>query len=315
MAKSKGKLIPIIDLFAGPGGLGEGFSAFQSADSRQPFRVSLSIEKDAYAHRTLTLRSFFRQFEPGSAPDAYYDYLRKADDPESIRRKSLFEAFPEQASRAETSSLLAELGKDDRPVIRERIRNALDGHEDFVLLGGPPCQAYSVMGRSRNRGNPNYEATTDKRQRLYVEYLQVLADHHPAVFIMENVKGLLSATLDNQQIFERILDDLYSPCQAVLREGRGLADGRRRTRYSLFSLMQGTNGDDADVRRFIIRMERHGIPQARHRLIVVGVRNDLAMGSMPPLFESERVSIKRVICGLPEVRSGLSREEDDVVTL
>jgi DNA (cytosine-5)-methyltransferase 1 len=312
MAKSKGKVIPIIDLFAGPGGLGEGFSAFQSVNGRQPFRVTFSIEKDAYAHRTLTLRSFFHQFEPGSAPDAYYHYLRKADEPEPIRRKSLFDAFPEQASRAETLSLLAELGKDDGRVIRERIRNALGGHEDFVLLGGPPCQAYSVMGRSRNRGNPNYEATADKRQRLYVEYLQVLADHHPAVFIMENVKGLVSATLQNQRIFQRILDDLHSPCQAVLREGRELADGRRRTRYSLLPLMQGTNGDEADVRRFIIRMERHGIPQARHRLIVVGVRNDLAMGSMPPLFESERVSIKRVICGLPEVRSGLSREEDDV---
>lgn len=70
------------------------------------------------------------------------------------------------------------------------------------------------MGRSRNSGNPNYRATEDKRQRLYVEYLQVLADHHPAIFIMENVKGLLSATLENQRIFERILEDLHSPCEA-----------------------------------------------------------------------------------------------------
>lgn len=103
---------------------------------------------------------------------------------------------------------------EDALAVRERINRSLHGSTDFVLLGGPPCQAYSVMGRSRNSGNPNYRATEDKRQRLYVEYLQVLADHHPAIFIMENVKGLLSATLENQRIFERILEDLHSPCEA-----------------------------------------------------------------------------------------------------
>ena len=56
------KTVPIIDLFAGPGGLGEGFAAFQTADGYQPFKIALSIEKDTYAHQTLTLRSFFRQF-------------------------------------------------------------------------------------------------------------------------------------------------------------------------------------------------------------------------------------------------------------
>ena len=92
-AKKKGRTIPIIDLFAGPGGLGEGFSAFQASDGRQSFHIALSIEKDPYAHRTLTLRSFFRQFEPGNAPTGYYDYLRKADEPD--RRKRLFAAYSE----------------------------------------------------------------------------------------------------------------------------------------------------------------------------------------------------------------------------
>lgn len=220
MAKRRGKSVPIIDLFAGPGGLGEGFSAFQSPDGRSPFHVALSIEKDRYAHQTLTLRAFFRQFPPGKAPAEYYDYLRlAAEEPEMDRRKRLFAAWPSAAERAEATALLAELGVDDPAAIRERISQALEGHGEFILLGGPPCQAYSVMGRSRNSGNPNYKATEDTRQRLYVEYLQVLADHHPAIFVMENVKGLLSATLENQRIFERILDDLRSPCEAVLREG------------------------------------------------------------------------------------------------
>ncbi|MDE2320626.1 MAG: DNA cytosine methyltransferase [candidate division NC10 bacterium] len=304
------KTIPIIDLFAGPGGLGEGFAAFQTADGCQPFKIALSIEKDTYAHQTLVLRSFFRHFPPEAVPEEYYVYLRKADEPEPHRRSRLFDAYPEQARRAADTALFAELGVEDGLAVRERINRSLHGYTDFVLLGGPPCQAYSVMGRSRNRGNPGYNATEDKRQRLYVEYLQVLADHHPAIFIMENVKGLLSATLENQRIFERILEDLRSPCEAVAREGRSLADGRYRTRYNLLSLVQSGNGNTEDLHRFIIRMERYGIPQARHRLIILGVRSDLNAENVAALPESNPITVKEVISDLPQVRSGLSRQED-----
>jgi DNA (cytosine-5)-methyltransferase 1 len=75
------------------------------------------------------------------------------------------------------------------------------------LIGGPPCQAYSLAGRSRNKGSQGIDPNTDIRQRLYVEYLQILADHCPAVFIMENVTGLLSAKVDNKPIFHCILED------------------------------------------------------------------------------------------------------------
>lgn len=312
MFNQKGKGIPIVDLFAGPGGLGEGFSAFRTSDDNLPFHITLSIEKELYAHRTLTMRSFFRQFPYGKAPVEYYDYLRQTDEPELARRKRVFDAWPEEAKRAEATALLAELGREESLSIREQIAAALEGQGEFILLGGPPCQAYSIMGRSRNSGNPQYIATEDKRQRLYVEYLQVLADHHPAVFIMENVKGLLSATLEDQRIFERILDDLRSPCDAVLREDRNLADGRRRTRYNLFAIGCNGNGNAEDLHRFIVRMEKHGIPQARHRLIILGIRSDLEVWKIPVLPESDPVAISRVISDLPQVRSGLSREEDNI---
>ena len=74
------KTVPVIDLFAGPGGLSEGFVAFQTTDGCQPFEIALSIKKDTYAHQTLTLRSFFRQFAPGIAPEAYYTYLHSPCD-------------------------------------------------------------------------------------------------------------------------------------------------------------------------------------------------------------------------------------------
>ena len=70
--------IPVIDLFAGPGGLGEGFSAY-ARDGKPAFHIRLSIEKDAQAHATLELRSFFRQFPRHRIPEQYYDFLRDAN--------------------------------------------------------------------------------------------------------------------------------------------------------------------------------------------------------------------------------------------
>lgn len=63
----------VVDLFAGPGGLAEGFSSFEDGDGNKPFQVTLSVEKEASAHRTLQLRAFLRQFE--ELPDEYYDAL------------------------------------------------------------------------------------------------------------------------------------------------------------------------------------------------------------------------------------------------
>jgi hypothetical protein len=66
---------PVIDLFAGPGGLGEGFSSLTN-HGKSAFRVALSIEMDTFAHQTLELRSFFRQFGTGKVPSEYYSFLR-----------------------------------------------------------------------------------------------------------------------------------------------------------------------------------------------------------------------------------------------
>ncbi|MDZ7640963.1 MAG: DNA cytosine methyltransferase [Desulfurivibrio sp.] len=86
--------MPVIDLFAGPGGLAEGFSAFHDAGANV-FRICLSVEKDRYAHSTLELRSFFRQFPRKQVPEEYYSYLRK-----EISREKLLAACPEEAGRA-----------------------------------------------------------------------------------------------------------------------------------------------------------------------------------------------------------------------
>src|SRR5712692_4257509 len=126
--------IPVIDLFAGPGGLGEGFSAFRR--NREPvFKIKLSIEKDTHAHQTLELRAFFRQFPDGKAREAYYQYLAGL-----ITRHQLFDLFPEQANKAAAEAWHAELGSDKFPntTIDERIIEALGNRVNWILIGGPP---------------------------------------------------------------------------------------------------------------------------------------------------------------------------------
>src|SRR5580692_5491586 len=98
-------MIPVIDLFAGPGGLGEGFSAFQNSEGHAAFHVALSIEKDPVAHETLKLRSFFRQFRRRDVPEEYYDHLRG-----KIDRPHLYESFAAQAAIADCEAWNAELG-------------------------------------------------------------------------------------------------------------------------------------------------------------------------------------------------------------
>src|SRR5579863_6830373 len=103
--------IPVIDIFAGPGGLGEGFCSLLSPNGKRAFKIALSIEKDQFAHQTLTLRSFFRQFEPGCVPQSYYDFLSG-----KITLKELYEKHPEQAEHAINETWLATLGESEDAV-------------------------------------------------------------------------------------------------------------------------------------------------------------------------------------------------------
>ena len=100
--------IPVIDVFAGPGGLGEGFSAHRDARGNPAFRIALSIEMDSLAHRTLTLRSFFRQFPRDERPDDYYLRLRGM-----ITHDELLRRHPHAAAAAVQEAWHAELGNED----------------------------------------------------------------------------------------------------------------------------------------------------------------------------------------------------------
>ena len=298
-------MIKVVDIFAGPGGLGEGFSSITDSRGNTTFDVVLSVEMERFAFETLKLRTLFRQFS-GVVPKDYYRHLRG-----EITRSELFKAFPAETAKAESICWNTRLGPEYEPSenVRKRIDLAIGADESWVLIGGPPCQAYSLAGRSRNMGNPEYDPRKDVRQKLYVEYLQILADHRPAAFIMENVKGLLSATVGNTRMFHRILDDLKNPGNALAREGRS-SRCRGRRGYRIYSLVQNQKFENDNIEGSVIQAEKYGVPQSRHRVILFGVRDDIRAVVPRTLKMQSMVSVNAVIGAMPALRSGLSKQRD-----
>lgn len=298
--------IPIIDLFAGPGGLGEGFSALRRHGAPK-FKIKLSVEKDFHAHQTLELRAFYRQFPDGEVPEEYYDHLSGG-----CTREAVFKAFPCQAERAATEAWRTELGKAETPdsLVDDRIRRALGKHHaNWVLIGGPPCQAFSLVGRSKmigEKGIEKYEA--DHRHMLYEQYLRIIAEHLPPIFVMENVKGLISAKIKERSTFARIIADLKDPVTAIYGNQRKQRDP---VFYRIVSLVVKKEGSPESYapEDFVVQSEDYGIPQARHRVIFLGIRSDTKF--IPRLLQRrESVPIEDVISDLPKLRSGLSKEPD-----
>ncbi|HIE1301337.1 DNA cytosine methyltransferase [Burkholderia contaminans] len=285
--------VPVIDLFAGPGGLGEGFSAVRDTKGRRIFDIRVSIEKDAIAHRTLTLRAMFRALSEHGVPDAYYDYVRG-----DIDRPTLM-SDPTVASVLKSVNQEAhclELGGAPESQIDDLIRAGINGNSEWVLIGGPPCQAYSLAGRSRRKNvDPSFEQ--DPKHLLYREYLRIIRDFQPAVFVMENVKGMLSSTHDGQRIFERILGDLSEPAPGV--------------HYDIRSFTTASRPEGLDPADFLIRAEDYGVPQMRHRVILLGIRSDHASRNHELLTRfRENVTVRSVLADLPALRSKLSRQPD-----
>ncbi|MDO6486164.1 DNA cytosine methyltransferase [Colwellia sp. 6_MG-2023] len=295
------KPIKIIDLFSGPGGLGEGFTALKASDGSSPFKIAISVEKEKSAHRTLKLRAFFRQFN-GNAPKEYYDFLKGKLGKTPEEQLYQFTKFSSQVSAADKEAQNLELGKDNE-IINKNIVEAI-GNDECILIGGPPCQAYSLAG-SRNK--KNYDPTADPRNFLYKEYLKVIAQFQPALFVMENVKGMLSAKVNGESIYETIFSDLHNPCESV--EAMPV-EGRSRNNYKILSLeVPISESEKVQPKDFVVYSELHGIPQRRHRVILVGVREDLYSSDIDIQLTKydELVSIENVLADLPPLRSGLSK--------
>ena len=210
------KLIPVVDLFAGPGGLGEGFSRVEDRKGRKVFETLISIEKDPHARQTLRLRAFYRYYRNSrtNLPAAYLRVLRantakeKNDAHRQLAQDEVWKVVCEEIPEwIRDGKLSCELGPDNQQ-IHAAIRERLKGVRRWVLIGGPPCQAYSLVGRSRMRNHDGL--IKDARHFLYREYLEVIRKFKPTIFVMENVKGLNTAKVNGLPILPLIKRDLQA---------------------------------------------------------------------------------------------------------
>lgn len=299
------KPIQVVDLFAGPGGLGEGFASLGNGTR---FEIVVSAEMDPIARETLKLRAFYRLLKLKN-PDRLSDYY---DFCNGRSQQPFSDASEAQWLEADKEARCITLGSESGDRELDEILDERLEDRPWVLIGGPPCQAYSVVGRARNQAKADYSAENDHRHFLYKEYLRIIKERKPTVFVMENVKGILSSKVAGKSIFSQILQDLTDPNKA-------LGDSCPGIKYRICSLVTGQSfgpGDNVskvDPRRFIIKAEEHGIPQARHRVILLGIAVDEEgnipeYGSIPEI--TERVTTKQILDDLPELRSRLTTQPD-----
>ena len=291
---------PVVDLFAGPGGLGEGFAAVSGNDSANTprFLIAASIEHNPWAHKTLRLRHFFRSFPTGSVPEDYYRYLYGAID-----HMALFDCHSGVSDQLDQSVHRITLGPQSHAQVRDIITRRLANTPLWVLVGGPPCQAYSTAGRSRMKTMQGFE--DDERHFLYREYLQILADHRPPVFVMENVRGLLSAKHKERSVIQLILSDLQSPCRALDQPPKDAC------RYELNGLAPSTTlFRSSSPKKFLVKAHEFGVPQKRERVFIVGVRSDLNL-SPSHLKQRQPPTVRQFIGHLPPIRSGITCRPDN----
>lgn len=296
----------VVDLFAGPGGLGEGFASFRTGD-HAPFNIRISVEKEASAHRTLRLRAFLRKYilRHGALPQAFFDFHAgriKEPDWQALD----FDAWRSAANEARC----LELGAGETTSILTEAIQAIrrEYGDNTILIGGPPCQAYSVAGRVRSRAEPGYVAEKDARHYLFREYLTVLNGLRPAAFVMENVRGMLSSTVGSRLVFRMLMEELAS-----------LGSGQQEL-YKLYAIR--VNDATANLqqpgepRDFVVYAEDFGVPQRRHRVIIIGIRSDRAAEAPTARIRlpREKATVHDAIGNLPTLRSGLSRCADSAAS-
>lgn len=243
-----------IDLFAGCGGLSEGFY-------KQNFDALAHVEINPVACKTLRTRM------------KHYGY-----------------------ENADESVLELDITSED---VLERIENAVKGQEVDIIIGGPPCQAYSSLGRAKDEN----AMQDDPRNYLFESYVKVLNKYLPKFFVFENVTGMLTAKINGEHIVNKIVEALSENYKVKF-----------------------------DPKINVLNSANYGVPQIRKRVIIIGVRKDIDIEPEemyagitkthydPEMCEDERnelikyVTVREAIEELPAVRPGEGEQEIQFVS-
>jgi DNA (cytosine-5)-methyltransferase 1 len=366
----------IIDVFAGPGGLGEGFSTYKDKEGNFPFQIKISVEMEQFAHKTLRLRAFTRYFTHNNIPlpNIYFDYISGTNKllgkllefrsweldnnpvTENDKREwnSISPEFycPDEFREAEIlykkgwSEILIAIKKaiyearrmtlgPDKKDIHKAIKEQMLKGKPTILIGGPPCQAFSTVGRSRRKGHVTNNVVTnddtpavwdqdnDGRTWLYKEYIKIINDFEPEIFVMENVRGMLSAKVEGKggekvHVWKQIFSDLNKPSNVI-------SSKLSKLEYDIYSLateskftgdidfLEKLNGAD-----FVLNSKNYGIPQARERVILLGVRKNISktlgedfIAMLSKIDKAQQTHVSDAIGDLPILRSGVGRQEHE----
>lgn len=253
----------VLDMFAGAGGLTEGFF-------RTDFNIVSHIEMNPHAARTLETRALFHALTEKGRQDIYYRYY----DQEISRDEFLEEC--RSLGVTDTGTLNRELSADSVDSVVAEVHNRLEKEDRKtvdVIIGGPPCQAYSIIGRARDRNRMQ----DDPRNLLYLHYLRFIKEFEPEVFVFENVPGLISAK--NGKIYSDFLKKIT-----------GL-------KYQ------------TSLEPMILNARNFGVLQNRNRIIFIGWKKEHKHLEYPEFKTLEpQYAVSDVLKDLPELEPGEGTE-------
>lgn len=243
-----------LDLFAGAGGLSEGFI-------RAGYEPVAHVEMDVAACYTLKTRAAYHWLKKQQNLVPYIRYLKG-----EISRTDFYDLIPEDILG---SVLNYEISKETLPIIFKDI-DALLGNEKLdLIVGGPPCQAYSIAGRARSEN----KMVGDKRNFLYKLYAEFLKKYQPKYFVFENVLGLLSAKDEDGTLHFDNMRKLFKTC-----------------------------GYTTDFRP--LNASDYGVLQNRKRIILIGYRGEKTdfYPEIPVVKSKHKVG--ELFCDLPPIKAG-----------
>ena len=243
------------DLFAGAGGLSEGFI-------RAGFTPIAHIEMNKYACDTLRSRMAYHYLKQHNRLEEYIKYLKEKQEGESGQK--LWEKVPDEVIDSVINKEISDETLADIFIKVDKLKG--NKQVDFII-GGPPCQAYSIVGRARDPKNMK----KDPRNFLYKYYLQFLKRYEPKMFVFENVPGILSA----------------------------------QNGIHLENILKGIDKAGYKIELKKLKASDYGVLQNRERVIIVGWRKELNL-KYPELEKEENPYkiLPDLFSDLPERQQG-----------